>query len=286
MLIDITRIERSKVESVSKYERHSENVLQLIRKEGLEEETNYVAYGETFNLSTSDELVSIRFKFKPRGYKKQVAEFVDAIKKQKATLPQKSANKESIFDILKAIDKIVEDGAKVETDEEMESAVAMLDIRELDKANKLHRIVKYAKAQQDMIDSIDNRIKELTARKKRYATKVEHMNKLGEFLLNRLGEDKIETIDGDIKWQQGKGKVLFTGQVPVEYMKSVVSGVTLDELTKIIKDAVFEEDIETDLRQKGFVKDTPMKDKIKKDIKNGEEISFAYIDKTKKGVIK
>ena len=109
----------------------------------------------------------------------------------------------------------------------------------------------------------------------------------GGLILNKLGKEKIETVEGDIKWNRPKNSLVIKGQYPVppKYIKAMVT-IELTELLEIVFDMEDITELESILRNKGVIKETVMKNEVKKDIKNGGKIEFAYIDDSRDPVIK
>ena len=290
MQIDLTAIQK---EDKARYKRHSNNVLRLIREAGLEEVVNYTCIYSTYCLSSSDGFVSITFDLKPRGYKKQIVQFLEEYKKattiQKMDAYREKKEKYSIFQMANDFEDMIDSLAGVETDEEMEQAVAIVEKMELTMDKKAESFIEYHHFQEAQVKIIDEKIDRLKKQKKLFQKKVDKDLVLAKLILTRLDKDKIETTVGNIKTRSSQALVV-TGQVPDKYLNSKI-GFTTENLIKAINPLgreFFTNDEEytfNNLVKLGEITQTVDKPSIKSDIKKGEKIDFAYIKTNIKGVI-
>jgi len=290
MQIDLTGIDKI---YKAKYKRHSNNVLRLIREAGLEEVVDYTGHGGGFTLRAYDGLAEIQFPFKSRGYKKQVEDFIEDMKKrltiQKMDAYREKKEKYSIFQMANDFEEMMDSLAEVDTDEEMEQAVAIVEKMELTMDKKAESFIEYHHFQESQVKIIDEKIDRLKKQKKMFQKKVDKDLVLAKLILNRLDKDKIETTVGDIKTRSSQALVV-TGQVPDEYLSSKIEFTTEALINSInsLGREYFTEDEEyifQNLIKLGKVTQTVDKPTIKADIKKGEKIDFAYIKTNIKGVI-
>lgn len=143
----------------------------------------------------------------------------------------------SLYDIAEADRKLQELIANVETDDDNEHAIALMEEIEGQLVSKGAGIIKAKMNVKGMVNALDIEIKRLTAMKKAIEGKDEKFNKYIKMCMIKMDTTKIETPLGTLSLAKGReSTVIDNPDVVPKKFKTVVKETKIDKMA--IKQAI------------------------------------------------